>query len=358
MSFSKPSDNRNVVTVLAPADTPWPVIDNIRIMVTAKKLFAVDVQIAPPAQHTNPFDYRRYSSSSSESDPTAKPGTKNAPVGPRYGYSAAGKAAAQQQRTDRTSVKVVGENDQPASRVEPTSSGLQSVLRKTPGIVVKMGDTDRLVSVVPSRNMLSVVAAVLESVKERKDILLWSGREGLIVQTPQDSAVAQQVTQKILDSLSTRRDKNPAAFAGAYTSGSVRNDANSQPVVETRIFMLKYADASVIAQGVAQLFDKGFGIAPDVRTKSVVVRGAASQLREMEVIVEMLDREQPKRLTEPPAAAGTSSASIQQISEGKNTQPSTSTCPPWPLRRLVFEFRSWTARPAKLLRACDGFWMV
>ncbi len=316
LSFSKPSDNRNVVTVLAPADTPWPVIDNIRIMVTAKKLFAVDVQIAPPAKHTKPLEYRRYYYSS-KSDPTAKSGTKDAPVGPRYGYSAAGKAAAQQQRTNRATVNFVGENGQPASRVEPTSSALQSVLRKSPGLVVKMGDTDRLVSVVQSRNVLSVVAAILDSVKESKDVLLWSGQEGLIVQTPQDSVVAQRVTQKILDSLSTRRAENRAAVAEAYASDAVNNDANSEPVVETRIFMLKYADASVIAQGVSQLFDKGFGIAPNVRTNSVVVRGAPSQLREMEVIVEMLDSQQPKRLPEPPAAAGTPNASVQQTDKNK-----------------------------------------
>ncbi len=50
MSFTKPSNDRSVVTVQAPADTPWPVIDNIRAMVTAKKGFSVDVQIAAPNQ--------------------------------------------------------------------------------------------------------------------------------------------------------------------------------------------------------------------------------------------------------------------------------------------------------------------
>jgi hypothetical protein len=50
LSLTVSKDDRNVVTVLAPANTPWPVIDNIRRMVTAKKLFAVDVQIATPAK--------------------------------------------------------------------------------------------------------------------------------------------------------------------------------------------------------------------------------------------------------------------------------------------------------------------
>ncbi len=288
MSFSKPSDNRNVVTVLAPADTPWPVIDNIRIMVTAKKQFAVDVQIADPAQSARPASHNRYYFS-------GKPGTKEAPVAPRYGYSAGGTVAAQKQRTNGANVNFVGKSGQPASRVEPTSSALQSVLRKSPGLVVKMGDTDRLVSVVQNRNVLSVVAAILDSVKERKDVLLWSGQEGLIVQTPRDSAVAQQVTQKILDSLSTRREKSPAELEGAYSSDTVKNDANSQPVVETQIFRLQFADASIIAEGVSQLFGEDFGIVADVRTNSVLVRGNESQLKEMEALVELLDSQQPPR---------------------------------------------------------------
>lgn len=186
MSFVKPTDNRNVVTVLAPADTPWPVIDNIRIMVAAKKQFAVDVQIANPAQSARSASHDRYYFS-------AKPGTKDAPAAPRYGYSAAGKPAAQQQNSN------------------------QSSLRQT-----------------------------------------------------------------------------------------VRS------VQHTNIFRLQFADASVIAQGVSQLFGKDFGIVADARTNSVIVRGDESQLKEMEVLVEMVDTPQPKRLTEPPAGATESNANVQQ----------------------------------------------
>lgn len=185
MGFSKPSDNRNVVTVLAPADTPWPVIDNIRIMVTAKKLFAVDVQIAPPTQPKKTNNNERYYYS-------AKPGTKDAIAAPRYGYSAAGQRAAQQPKSNHSSRQAV------------------------------------------------------------------------------------------------------------------------RPVQYSEIFRLQFADASIIAEGVSQLFGKDFGIVADVRTNSVLVRGDESQLKEMKVLVEMLDRPQPKRLTEPPAAAGDSNVNVQR----------------------------------------------
>jgi hypothetical protein len=196
LSFVVPTDNRNVVTVLAPADTPWPVIDNIRIMVTAKKLFAIDVQIAPPAQPTKPLDYRGYYYrpyyNSSKSDPTAKPGTKDAPVAPRYGYSAGGTVAAQQPKSNQSSRQTV------------------------------------------------------------------------------------------------------------------------RPVQYSEIFRLQFADASVVAPGVSQLFGKDFGIVADVRTNSVLVRGDESQLKEMKALVEMVDTPQPKRLTEPSAEAGDSNANVQQ----------------------------------------------
>jgi hypothetical protein len=89
------------------------------------------------------------------------------------------------------------------------------------------------------------------------------------------------------------------------TDVSTRYPANSthqerKPISETRIFMLRYADAKVIADGISQLFDNGFWILPDVRTNSVIVRGDASQVKGMEVLVEMLDRPRPKRITEPP----------------------------------------------------------
>lgn len=292
MSFSKPSDNRNVVTVLAPADTPWPVIDNIRIMVTAKKQFAVDVQIADPAQSEQPASHNRYYFS-------AKPGTKEATVAPRYGYSAGGAVAAQKQRTNGANVNFVGENGQPASRVEPTSSAVQSVLKKSAGIVVKMGDQNRLVSDVRKTNEAEVVAAILALTTAHKNVLLWADDYGLIVQTPPDSVVAQQVTQKILDSLSSRRGENSTTVAESYSddNGS-RNSSLRQtvrPVQYSEIFRLQFADASVIAQGVSQLFGKDFGIVADVRTNSVLVRGDESQLKEMEALVEMVDAPQPKR---------------------------------------------------------------
>lgn len=292
MSFSKPSDNRNVVTVLAPADTPWPVIDNIRIMVTAKKQFAVDVQIADPAQSARPASHNRYYFS-------GKPGTKEATVAPRYGYSAGGTVAAQQQRTNGANVNFVGKNGQPASRVEPTSSAVQSVLKKSAGIVVKMGDQNRLVSGVRKTNEAEVVAAILALTTAHKNVLLWADDYGLIVQTPPDSVVAQQVTQKILNSLSSRRGENSTTVAESYSddNGS-RNSSLRQtvrPVQYSEIFRLQFADASVIAQGVSQLFGKDFGIVADVRTNSVLVRGDESQLKEMEALVEMVDTPQPKR---------------------------------------------------------------
>ena len=167
MSFAMPSDNRNVVTVLAPADTPWPVIDNLRIMVTAKKLFAVDVQIANPARAATSYN------SGSRS---------------RYGYSAT------------------------------TAAGSQS--------------TDR-----------------------------------------------------------------PAKETGEYNSGRLNGtDANSskpstKKVPETRVFMLRYADAKVVAQTLSELFSEGFGIAPDANINAIIVRGDASQLKEVETILELVDGE-------------------------------------------------------------------
>jgi hypothetical protein len=183
MSFAMPTDNRNVVTVLAPADTPWPVIDNLRIMVTAKKQFTVVVQIATPVQPTTPTRIRSYNSGE-----------------PRwYGYSSTKRAG--------------GAFNKPVS------------------------------------------------------------------DKPADVATA--------------------AEPGQPSSPNKTVTASVQPPQETRVFRLQYADASVIAQGISQLFDKNFGIAPDVRTNAVIVRGDSSQIEEMEVLVEMLDRQQPKRLTEP-----------------------------------------------------------
>lgn len=190
MSLAMPTDNRNVVTVLAPADAPWPVVDNLLKMVTANKQFDVDVQIATPAQPTKPVNNRRYYYST-------KSDTQRNPDQPRHGDSAA-----------------ESYSDDNGSR---NSSSRQTV----------------------------------------------------------------------------------------------------SPVQLTRIFMLKYADANVLSQGVSQLFGKDFGIAVDARTNSVIVRGDESQLKEMEVLVEMLDRPQPKRFLEPPAAPGHPNARVQQTGEGK-----------------------------------------
>ena len=158
LSLTVSKDDRNVVTVLAPANTPWPVIDNIRRMVTAKKLFAVDVQIATPVQPSMPTRIGTYSSGGAR----------------RYGYS---------------STKLAGG--------------------------------------APNKSLLDKAADV-------------------------------------------------ATAAEAAQPGTPNRIADSRPPQETRVFMLRYADAAIIAQGVSQLFDKNFGIAPDVRTNAVMVRGAAS----------------------------------------------------------------------------------
>ena len=152
MSFTKPINDRNVVTVLAPVDTPWPTIDNLQKMVTATKQFAVDVQIANPEQAPNSY----YDGSRS-----------------RYGYS-----------PSRTA-----ENDSPARAAE---------------------------------------------------------------------------TKK-------------------------------QKVSETRIFMLRYADAKVMARTLSELFSEGFGIAPDEKINAIIVRGDSTQLKEVEAIVELVDGENGKR---------------------------------------------------------------
>lgn len=193
MSFVKPTDNRNVVTVLAPADTPWPVIDNIRIMVNAQKRFSVDVQIATQAQTPE----------------TVRGGSYNPRGTSRYGYSAR-----------------PGEKASATTQIGSASS------------------------------------------------------------TP-------------------------------LASSDTTVEKRQQPVSETRIFMLKYVDANVLSKTVSQLFDKSFGIVPDVRTNSVIVRGAPSQVREMEALVQMLDSQQAKRLPESAAAAGGPNASTQQNGEGK-----------------------------------------
>lgn len=159
MSFTKPINDRNVVTVLAPADTPWPTIDNLRTMVTAKKQFAVDVQIANPEQAPNSYD----------------DGSRS-----RYGYSSSR----------------FTENDLPARSTE----------------------------------------------------------------------------------------------------------TNKQAVSETRIFMLRYADAKVMAQTLAELFSEEFGVVPDERVNAIIVRGDPSQLKQVEAIVELVDDENGKQ----PAVVGRS----------------------------------------------------
>ena len=64
--------------------------------------------------------------------------------------------------------------------------------------------------------------------------------------------------------------------------------------------MLRYADAKVVAQTLSELFSEGFGIAPDVKINAIIVRGDASQLKEVEAIVKLVDGENGKK----PAVVG------------------------------------------------------
>ena len=73
------------------------------------------------------------------------------------------------------------------------------------------------------------------------------------------------------------------------TDADPTNPSKKSPVSQTRIFMLRHADAKVMAQTLSESFGAGFGIAPDVNINAIIVRGDESQLKEVETIVELVD---------------------------------------------------------------------
>lgn len=317
MSFVKPSNNRNIVTVVAPANTPWPVIKNIRTMVNAKKQFSVDVQIAAQAQHPKPVKNGGYNSGSSS--------RYDYPAGSRYASPATGETTSKG-RSSRTTVRMIGQNGQPVSRVEKSVGSIQAVLRNGDSITVMIGAHNLRFPVSMTTDVASAARTIVKAIEVSPDITLWNDGDGLLIRTPQDEfsnpnpGIGRAIAQSILDVLSGDQPSHPGAVSPVDANLTATPDATvgnrPQPVQKTRIFMLRYADASVIAEGISQLFDKGFGIAPDVRTNSVIVRGAPSQVGEMEVLVAMLDRPQPKRLSERPVGATDSKVRVERHDQG------------------------------------------
>ncbi|MFT5328494.1 MAG: hypothetical protein ACI8P0_006407, partial [Planctomycetaceae bacterium] len=282
MSFIKPINDRNVVTVLAPADTPWPTIDNLRTMITAKKQFAVDVQIAPPA----PVKYN-------------DPGSRRS-----YGYSATTRAGGAPGKpgspltAQKSPTSHVGSSAQPETPVAKTAIAIARALKISPNVTVKMGNQATAVLGVHDTNIAQATNAILESVRA-DDVLLFTDSDALVVQTPRDFRIAQAVTQRIIDAFSGRDLGKPMAVPATPASDSVvRNSlslSDARQVSHTRIFMLRHADAKVMAQTLSELFSEGFGIAPDENINAIIVRGDESQLKDVETIVELVDGESGKK---------------------------------------------------------------
>lgn len=318
MSFTKPTNDRNVVTVLAPADTPWPVIDNIRMMVTAKKQFAVEVQIATPTPRKYTTGSRsRYGYSvatrtggASSGDSVGGPAKRASGNRSREGddYSSArvqNKPQGQtgKKETTRTAVILRGEDGEPVPRIEKSSDAIEKALKETDRITVMTGRRNVLLPLLAAADVSKVARAILGAINGDDEVRLLAGDDGLWVQIPQKDFAnpnlgeSGEVVKAILQAQSGGKVGGPTLPVDANTGTDTNPTTESKTirVSETRIFMLQHADAKVMAQTLSELFSEGFGIAPDVNINAIIVRGDASQLKEVEAIVKLVDGENGKK---------------------------------------------------------------
>ena len=312
---TRPTDDRNVVTVLAPAETPWPTIENLRTMITAKKQFAVDVQIATPVEPRQPTGHGSFNSASSRigSPPPSRTGATPAPDKPV--------AAKPHDRTFRNNVRITGRTGKPLSWVEKDAASIEAVLKRSDGITLMMGTRNHLLSVFETSDIAKITQTILRAATGNDDVELWADVDQLVIRTKQKDLsnpnfntggkIAQELL-KVLSSklhpqlatggkiaqelLSVLSDDETATPDAALPLNSLTSQHQRlTPLSETRIFMLRHADAKVMAQTLSELFSEGFGIAPDENINAIIVRGDESQLKDVETIVELVDGESGKK---------------------------------------------------------------
>jgi hypothetical protein len=315
--FVKPSDDRNVVTVLAPADAPWPTIDNLRTMITAKKQFAVEVQLATPAPRKYTSASRsRYGNSAttdsgsvSSADPAAGPGKSKSEEPSQFGNSSAENTSTDNPTTQTTSarrtIKFTGKNGQPMAHVEKSAEAIEKVLKSSDKIFVAVGVRNIMLPLLAAADIPKVARAILMAIKSDREIKLLAVTDGLMIHTPQKDfsnpnlADGGNIVQAILQAQSGGKAARPTLSVAANngTDANPTTQSKKIQVSETRIFMLRHADAKVVAQTLSELFsDEGFAIAPDAKINALIVRGDASQLKEVEAIVELVDGENGKKM--------------------------------------------------------------